>query len=63
MRLHPSTAILITLSLGGCDNMPRAFTKADEIKLIIADTSARDAFKRVINLESRVSDIENRLNM
>lgn len=49
-------ALVAVLLLGSCK-------PAWEEKLDIADVNARNAINRVNSLESRVSDIESRLNM
>ena len=49
-------ALATALLLGSCK-------PAWEEKLDIADVNARNAINRVNSLESRVSDIESRLNM
>jgi len=62
-RLPYEILILGALALGSCDKLPHSFTGEDQDRLDVADVNARNAIYRVNELESRVSEIENRLNM
>lgn len=63
-RLPYEILILSALLLGSCgDSAPRRFTKGDYNRLDVADVNGRNALSRVSDLESRVSEIESKLNM
>lgn len=49
------------LALGSCD-MPQAFRASDADRLNVADVNARNAIARVAALESRVEELERRLD-
>ena len=55
--------IAASLMLGSCDKLPHKFTGADYERLEIAEVNARNAIARVDALESRVSDLESKLDM
>ena len=65
MRLTFHARIEIGLSalllLGSCD-MPQTYRSSDVDKLDVADVNARNAISRVNALESRVEEIESRLD-
>jgi hypothetical protein len=59
-----------SLILGSCDNMPATFTRADKAGLDAAYDQAMEGPRassemvdRVERLESRVADLESKLNM
>lgn len=61
-RLPYELVIVAGLLLGSCgDNATRRFTEADYDKLDVADANARNAIYRVNELESRVEELEQRL--
>ncbi|MGD9809891.1 MAG: hypothetical protein AB7U35_00980 [Sphingobium sp.] len=62
-RLPYEILILGALALGSCDKLPHSFTGEDYDQLDVADVNARNAIYRVDALESRVSEIESRLNI
>lgn len=57
-RLPYEILILASLALGSCSSRPEW-----EDKLDVADVNARNAIYRVNELESRVEEIEGKLNM
>lgn len=62
---HARTELLIltALALGSCgSNAPRTFTAGDYDRLDVADVNARNAIARVDALESRVNDLESKLD-
>jgi hypothetical protein len=59
-RVEIGLALLVLL--GSCgDNAYHRFTQGDYDRLDAADVNARNAIARVDELESRVSDLEQRL--
>jgi len=55
-------AVAAILLLGSCgENAYRRYTEGDHDRLDVADTNARNAIYRVNALESRVSDLESKL--
>lgn len=60
LTLHAKAEILIltALALGSCNSTPEW-----EDRLEVADVNARNAIARVDDLESRVEEIEMRLDM
>lgn len=62
-RLPYEVLLLGALALGSCDQLPHSFTGEDYERLDIADVNARNAIARVYVLESRVEEIESRLEM
>lgn len=66
LNLHAriEIAILTVLLLGSCgQNASRRFTEGDYNRIDVADVNARNAIARVNELESRVEEIERRLDM
>lgn len=65
LNLHAriEIAVAAVLLLGSCDSLPANYTQGDDDKLEMADVNSRNAINRVNSLESRVSDIEQRLGM
>lgn len=68
MRLNLNARIelaaVAVLLLGSCgDNAYRRYTEGDHNRLEVANVNARNAINRVDELEGRISDIEQRLNM
>jgi hypothetical protein len=62
-RLPYEAVIAAGLLLGSCgDNATRRFTEGDYDRLDVADANARNAISRVYQLESRVDELEMRLN-
>jgi hypothetical protein len=61
-RLPYELLVLGALSLGSCD-MPKTFHASDADRLDVADVNARNAIARVDALESRVDDLESKLEM
>lgn len=63
-RRLPYEAIIIAgLLLGSCgQNASRRFTEGDYDRLDVADANSRNAIYRVNELESRVEELERRLN-
>lgn len=62
-RLPYEAALFAALMLGSCDKLPHSFTAADYDRLHVADVNARNAIAKVDELDSRVSDLEAKLNM
>lgn len=63
-RLPYELIIAAGLLLGSCgENATRRFTEGNYDKLDVADVNARNAIYRVNELESRVEELERRLNM
>ena len=63
---HTRTELLIltALALGSCgSSAPRTFTAGDYDRLNVSDVNARNAIARMDALESRVDEIESRLDM
>jgi hypothetical protein len=63
---HARIELLIctAIVLGSCgSNARRTFTAGDYDRLEVADVNARNAIARVDALESRISEIESKLNM
>jgi hypothetical protein len=66
LNLHAriEVGLVVVLLLGSCgENASRRFTEGDFDRLDVADTNGRNAIYRVNELESRVEEIEQRLNM
>lgn len=67
MRFNAHARIEIALAtlllLGSCgDSAPRRFTEGDYDRLDAADVNARNAIYRVNVLESRIEELEQRLD-
>ncbi len=61
-RLPYELLVIGALSLGSSD-MPKTFHASDADRLDVADVNARNAIARIDALESRVDDLESKLEM
>lgn len=61
-RLPYELVIIAGLLLGSCgQNATRRFTEGDYDRLDVADANSRNAIARIAELESRVEELERRL--
>lgn len=61
-RTRVEVAIGAALLLGSCgQNAPRQFREGDFERLEVADVNSRNAIARIDDLESRVSELEQKL--
>ncbi|MEN2786068.1 hypothetical protein ACFOKI_06650 [Sphingomonas qilianensis] len=61
-RLPYELLVIAGLSLGSCD-IPKTFHASDADRLDVADVNSRNAIARIDALESRVDDLESKLEM
>lgn len=64
-RLPYEFALLAALALSSCDdsNVMARFTNGDRDRIDVADVNARNALDRISSLDSRLTEVESKLNM
>lgn len=63
-RLPYEILLIGALALGSCgDSAFRRYNAGEADRLDVADVNARNAIARVADLESRVEELESKLNM
>lgn len=64
-RLPYEFALLAAFALSSCDGPDASarFTNNDRDRIDVADVNARNSLDRISSLDSRISEIESKLNM